>query len=181
MTTRKHDPRRLDVAAAAAACATLKGRWRLSELPRLADDATARVDEPVEWSARFERRDVRGAPKDHLYLRAEARVARECQRCLQPVLLALRVDRAFAFVATEDEAEALDAESDDDVLTLSRHFDLRALIEDELLMALPFVPKHEQCPVSLLPDLAAAPTGADEITQDHPFAGLAALRRSGGR
>ena len=179
MTTRAHDPRRLDVAAAAAAVAMLDGRWPLSELARLADDAAGTVDEPVEWSARFEqRREHGGAPQVWLHLRAQARVARECQRCLQPVLLALNVDRAFRFMATEDEAAALDAESEDDVLVLSRQFDLRELVEDELLLALPIVPKHEQCPAPWLP------TGPDRTGDDalpvHPFAALASLKRGSG-
>lgn len=179
MTTRVHNPRRLDVTAAAAAAAELSGRWPLSDLARLADDAVGRVDEPVAWSARFEqRREPGGAPGVWLRLRAEARVARECQRCLQPVLLALDVDRAFRFAPTEDEAAALDAESEDDVLVLSRQFDLRELVEDELLLTLPIVPKHEQCPAPL--PSAARGQAAEEEAPAHPFAALASLKRAGG-
>jgi uncharacterized protein len=182
MTTRTLDPRRLDVVAAAAAGAELTGRWPLSELPRLADGAAGQVDEPVSWSARFEqRRELGASPRASLQLQAQARVARECQRCLQPVLLSLDVDRAFAFAPTEDEAAALDADSDDDVLVLSRQFDLRELVEDELLLALPIVPMHEQCPAPLMleepgeADAGAAPAPA------HPFAALAAWKRSTGQ
>lgn len=180
MITRAHDPRRLDVAAVAAAGAALGGRWPLSELARLADDAAGQVDEPVAWSARFEqRRESGAAPQVWLQLQAQARVARQCQRCLQPVLLALDVDRAFRFAASEDEAAALDAESEDDVLVLSRQFDLRELVEDELLLALPIVPKHEQCPVPLP---AAQSERADEAAAPaHPFAALAALKRGSGQ
>ncbi len=177
MTTRALDPRRLDVAAAAAVGAALEGRWPLSELVRLADGAAGQVDQPVGWSARFEQRGELGAtPQTWLLLRAQARVARECQRCLQPVLLSLDVDRAFRFAPSEDEAAALDADSEDDVLVLSRHFDLRELVEDELLLALPIVPKHEQCPAPLAaaaPDQDAAPA--------HPFAALAAWKRGAGQ
>ncbi len=56
------------------------------------------------------------------------------------------VDRSFRFVADEDTAAALDDEAEEDVLALSRSFDLLALVEDELLMALPVVPRHEVCP-----------------------------------
>jgi uncharacterized protein len=179
MTTRAPDPRRLDVAAAAAAGAELAGRWPLSELARLADDAAGQVDEPVAWSARFEqRREPGGAPQVWLQLQAQARVARECQRCLQPVLLALDVERDFLFVAGEDEAAALDAESEDDVLVLARQFDLRELVEDELLLALPIVPKHEQCPAPLAS--TAQGQGAEDITPAHPFSALASLKRGSG-
>ncbi len=46
--------------------------------------------------------------------------------------------RSFRFVADEATAEALDEECDEDLLALSREFDLRELIEDELLMACPW-------------------------------------------
>jgi uncharacterized protein len=179
MTVRAPDPRRLDVAAAAAAGVALAGRWPLSDLGRLADGAAGEVDEPVAWSARFEqRREHGGAPQACLHLQAHARVARECQRCLQPVLLVLDVDRAFCFAPNEDEAAALDADSEDDVLVLSRQFDLRELVEDELLLSLPIVPKHEQCPAPLE---SAAPSQAGQApTPEHPFAALASLRRGRG-
>ena len=151
MTTRAHDPRRLDAAAAAATGAGFDGGWPLSELDRLADGAAGQVDEPIAWSARFEQRlEPGGAVQVWLQLRAHARVARECQRCLQPVLLTLEVDRAFRFAPSEDEAAALDAETEDDVLVLSRQFNVQELVEDELLLALPIVPMHEQCPAPLM-------------------------------
>ncbi len=180
MTNRVHDPRRLDVAAAAAAGAELAGLWSLSELARLADGAAGQVDEPVVWSARFEtRRESGGPPQVWLQLQARAHVARECQRCLQPVLLVLDVNRAFRFAPTEDEAATLDAESEDDVLALSRQFDLRELVEDEFLLALPIVPKHEQCPAPLA---SAAPRAEEEdVAPFHPFAALASLKRGSGQ
>lgn len=177
MTIRAHDPRRLDVAAAAASGAELGGRWPLSGLTRLTEGAAGQVDEPVTWSARFEqRREPGGAAQVWLQLHARARVARECQRCLQPVLLALDIDRAFRFAATEDEAAALDADSEDDVLALSRRLDLRELVEDELLLALPIVPKHEQCPAPLAP-----PEASEDGAPAHPFAALASLKGRGDR
>jgi uncharacterized protein len=179
MSTRALDPRRLDVAAAAAAGSELTGRWPLSELARLADGAAGQVDEPVAWSARFEqRRELGAAPQAWLHLQAQALIARECQRCLQPVLLSLDVNRAFAFAPTEDEAAAQDAESEDDVLVLSRHFDLRELVEDELLLSLPIVPMHEHCPLPV--GSAPGGVGAGEAPA-HPFAALAALKRSAGQ
>lgn len=175
MKPRAHDPLRLDVVAAAADGAALSGRWPLATLERL--HTAGDGDLAADWQARFEQRPVAGEalPQVWLQLRAQAQVARECQRCLQPVLLPLAVDRAFRFVPTEDEAAALDADSDDDVLAASHRFDLRALVEDELLLALPLVPKHDQCPAPWQPEPAAP-----EPAPEHPFAALAALRRGGG-
>lgn len=181
MKPRSDDPRKLDVARAAADGAVLTGRCPLSALERLADGTVLADDESaVAWTARFERRPVRGGePEVWLALHAQARVWRECQRCLQPVALDLAVDRSLRFVADEATAAALDAESEEDVLAMGRRFDLVELVEDELLLALPLVPMHDTCPVPL--GLPEAPSAADEDAASEaparPFAALAALKR----
>ena len=57
-----------------------------------------------------------------------------------------QVERRIRFVDGEDAGGALDADSDDDVLALTPALDLHELVEDELLLALPLVPRHEVCP-----------------------------------
>lgn len=161
----------------------LEGQWPLVELARLADPAEPPVDpkELVRWQARAERRPVRGGqPELWLHLSAQARVQRTCQRCLQPTDLQVQVERSFLFAPTEDQAQAWDAERDDaDVLVLTKSLNLQELAEDELLLELPLVPRHEVCPQPLVappaesgatPDLPPAPS-------DHPFAVLAQLKR----
>jgi uncharacterized protein len=106
-------------------------------------------------------------------VQAAASIRRECQRCLQAVVLPLAVDRSLRFVDDEATAAALDADSEDDVLVASRQFDLQALVEDELLLAMPLVPMHESCPEPL-PGAAAE---GKEAPRTHPFAALAALKR----
>lgn len=182
MSKRTHDPRRLDVAAACADAASLAGAWPLGAFERLREPGAAPpVDggEPVTWSARFEQRAVHGAaPQRRLHLQATACVPRECQRCLQPVQLVLAVDRSLRFVDDEATAAALDPDSEEDVLVAERPFDLQALVEDELLLAMPLVPLHDACPMPL-PGGAAA-DAAPEPDAAHPFAALAALRRGQG-
>lgn len=179
MKAREFQPERLDVEAFAKAEATLEGEWPLASLVRLFD-CSLRGDAPeaaVRWSLRGERRQPRGGePQVWLHVEAATRVHLECQRCLGSVEEPLSVRRSFLFVADEAAAEALDAESEDDVLALTRVLDARGLIEDELLLALPLVPRHESCPQPLV-----APV--DELPEDseapHPFAALAALKRGG--
>jgi uncharacterized protein len=173
------DPRRLDVRPFAEAGAALEGELPQRSLTRLVESLLPLPGdgEPaaVRWRATGEVRPVAGGPPQvWLRLRAETEVALECQRCLQPMRQSLTVDRAFRFAADEDEAARLDEELDDDVLVLSRAFDLPALVEDELILALPIVPRHEDCPQPL-PLPAAAPDADDAAP--NPFAALAALRR----
>ena len=64
--------------------------------------------------------------------------------------------------------------------SLEPQFDLLAVVEDELLMALPLVPMHETCPdmpvFSAGEAELAQPEGAAEV-KPHPFAALAQLKK----
>jgi uncharacterized protein len=136
----------------------------------------------AHWQASGEVRKRRGdADQVWLGLTVRALVPLECQRCLETVHTPLDVDRDFRFAPNEETAAKLDDEEEADVLVLSRRFDLLGLIEDELLMALPVVPRHDVCPQPLetVAD-AAFPSGADDVLADkppHPFAKLAALKK----
>ncbi|MGA0610294.1 YceD family protein [Caldimonas sp. KR1-144] len=181
---REHNPRRLDVAAFATAGTELQGQAPLADLPRLAESAVAAESAPlVSWRAQGERKTRVGAPAEiWLHLHAAVEMPLECQRCLAPVTAPVEVDRRLRFVdGGEAAAAALDADSEDDVLPLSRSLDLIELVEDELLLALPIVPRHEVCPKPL-PVPAAAPAQPDadnEPAKPNPFAALAKLKKAG--
>jgi uncharacterized protein len=88
------------------------------------------------------------------------------------------IERAFRFVETEAQAELEDDASPEDVLVLSRDFDLATLIEDEVLMDLPVVPRHDTCPVPV--KLTAADADFEEVSpKPSPFAVLAGLKVAG--
>lgn len=182
--TPEFDPRRLDVAAFAKAAARLDGQWPQADMPRLQQDAVATsASEPaacVTWAVRGASKPVAGAePELRLHLQAHTQLGLCCQRCLQPVAVPLDVQTALRFVRGEQQAEALDEHSDEDVLALSPALDLQRLIEDELILALPLVPRHERCPQPL-PMSAGEDEVAASSAPEHAFAGLAALRRGGG-
>ncbi len=110
-----------------------------------------------------------------MHLQAKTEVPLTCQRCLKTVEQALAVDRSFRFVKDEATAEAQDDASEEDLLVISKDFDLLALVEDELLMALPLVPMHTSC------QSEHAPTSKDDSDADagakpNPFAVLATMR-----
>lgn len=179
MKPRLRDPLRLDVEALAKEAGQLEGRWPLSGFERLVESAhaDARPDEAdaVVWQTEGEMRPVRGgAPEVWLHVGAEAVVNLECQRCLRPVAVTLAVQRSFRFVPDEETAAQIDADSEDDVLVLTRALDLHELVEDELILALPLVPRHDACPQPL-----AAPTDVGDVPSErpNPFAALAVLKR----
>jgi uncharacterized protein len=176
MKPRAHDERRLDVAAFAADGAQLEGAWPLGLLERLRDVVPADAPAPpgeVQWSAHGEQRRPHAVdPQTWLHLRAQASIWMECQRCLQPVVVPLVIERSLRFVRGEDTAARLDAESEDDVLELTQSLDLRELIEDELVLALPLVPRHDHC----TPALPAAEPQELAEAKVNPFAALAELK-----
>ena len=185
------NPQRLDVAQFARAGTSLEGQVPLGALQRLSEGTCAPDDAqpgPVTWRAKGSQRAVPGgAPEVRLHLQAQATVWLNCQRCLQPVAVSLPVDRVFRFARDEDEAAQLDeASEEEDVLALGRPIDLISLLEDELIMALPIVPRHEVCPqpLQVLVDAGAgmaaqdvaAPGAAEEAARPNPFAVLATLK-----
>ena len=180
MTVRGFDPLRLDVEAFAKDAAALEGRWPLRQFLRVAQaahsDAPPAEGDVVAWHLRGERRQSRGSESQTwLHLEAQSRLSMQCQRCLCPVAVALDVRRSLMFVVGEDTAAQLDADSEHDVLAMSRALDVRGLVEDELVLALPLVPRHEAC---LVP-LPVSPPPQAELEEPSPFAALAALRRGG--
>lgn len=171
-------PLHFDVGAFAQRAGVLSGHDLLSNYTRLVADACAPIgDRCTEWSARGElRTDPSGAEQVWLHVSVHASLPLTCQRCLGPADIDLEVQRSFRFVETEELAQAQDDEAQEDVLVLSRAFNLLELIEDELLLAVPLIPKHEVCPVAV--KLAVADPGFEVALEQkaNPFAVLAGLK-----
>lgn len=178
MTTPAFDPLSLDIAAFAKQSGATSGGWPLQALDRLCEAAHAEArptaSDQIEWQVSGEARERRGGePQIWLHLGCRTQLQLVCQRCLQPVEEVLQVQRSFQFAADEATAASIDADSEDDVLVLSRAFNLIELIEDELLLALPLVPRHSTCPQPLVPPEDAEPFEE----RPNPFAVLGQLKR----
>jgi len=184
-SARSIDPHHLNVAAFAQAEGTLEGEWSLASMPRLLRDALPlSADSPaqtVSWSARGSHKAVAGSEAElRLHLQAHTALQLECQRCLQPMTVMLDVRPSLRFVRGEARAEQLDEDSDEDVLALTPTLDLQPLIEDELILALPLVPRHPTCPQPL-PMSAGEGELEGGAEAEHTFAALASLLRDGGQ
>jgi uncharacterized protein len=168
--------RSLDVKAFAKAQMHLEGDTPVAEFERLAQDCLGEVTGQVSWSVQGATEpDASGKDAIWLHLEAKAIVPLACQRCLHPVPVELLIEQDFRFVADEATALAEDDDSDEDLLVLEDRFDVLALIEDELLMALPLVPMHPTCLSE------QAPTSKEEEAilaeaKPNPFAVLASLK-----
>ena len=151
----------------------------LQNMERLVQETPAlQPDLMVNWQANAELRAGAGAEANiWLHLQAAVTLPLTCQRCMGTVNTPVTVDQWYRFVATEEIAMAEDDQSEEDLLVMAPQFDLLAVLEDELLMALPLVPMHDQCPVT--PVLAAGDIELLNAATDkpNPFAVLAQLKK----
>jgi uncharacterized protein len=94
-----------------------------------------------------------------------------CQRCLSPFSYEIDSSTVLVLAKDDEHADEIDELIDDeaiDVIVGTRAMNVADLIEDEALLALPFVPKHDVCPDSTLVDIAAT-------EKKSPFAALKGL------
>jgi len=177
---KKIDPSHLDVKTFAQAEGELDGASPLPLWSRLMLEQVAggEAASAVRWHLQGRSVSVSGAADEvWLDLEAEVNLPMQCQRCLKPVLTPVLAERSFRFVADEATAAALDDEAEEDILVLSREFDALALVEDELIMALPLVPRHDVCP-EVVTMAVSDPEVETEQARPHPFAALASLKKT---
>jgi uncharacterized protein len=144
----------------ASAGATQQGVWPVSDFPRLRDMlATDGGEVAYEISGV---RDERGRPS--LRLKVSGTLTLRCQRCLEPMAFKVQTDETLVLAANvaEIHAEPASTQTPDRVVA-GKEMALRELIEDELILAVPYAPRHERC-------VAVQADGSKEKVL--PFAGL---------
>ena len=145
----------------------LSGVVALKDAVRL-HDQLASTDGEVKW------RLVGGVDKlERAYLRlwVEAEVKLLCQRCLKP--MPFRIDADTVLTQFSDEAKLDEAVAQDDDLEgilIDSELDVEVLVEDEVILALPYAPRHSECGSG--DDLAERLSDA----KPNPFAVLAQLK-----
>jgi uncharacterized protein len=153
----------------------ISGTLMLVDLPRL-----ARFLQQPGGEAKFELeffRDQRKRACISGFVKAD--LVLQCQRCLGPLRLA--VDSEINLVAVEgfDEAEQL-PESTEPLLMEESRVRLEELVEDELLLSIPQVPRHTSgaCATDNIISDSVPPDHAedDEDEVENPFAELATLK-----
>ena len=78
-------------------------------------------------------------PSLHLHLDAKLPVT--CQRCLDEMLLNINLD--FNYIICNALPTEIDENDDTDWLEAAPEMNLQALIEDEILLAMPIAPMHD--------------------------------------
>ena len=143
-----------------------KGVFPLLQMERLADVLGHRAGEVQVTLVGGV--DDRG--QSQLTLSLSAALVLQCQRCLRELPWPLAVQTCLRPVPAGHPVEQEELLDDDhDVIEVDGALDVQALAEDEILLALPLMARHEQCTP---PQMREA---ADEAS---PFAVLAGLRKS---
>jgi uncharacterized protein len=122
----------------------LAGEAAVRDLPRLAADL-ADGSGRVEWKLAGGRNAL-GHPQLSLAVKGDVKLV--CQRCLTPFEFAIESQSDLVLADDEASADQIEASLEADtaeVIVGSKSFDARVLVEDEVLLALPISPRHEQC------------------------------------
>jgi uncharacterized protein len=153
-------PRTIDGRAFAQEGREIHGRLSADLLPRLA--ASGATGKGFDFAIRGGR-NLQG--KECLRVEARGEVEMPCQRCLHPARIGIDVETELELADTEQAIAT--AEDDVDRVLAAAAMPVTALVEDEILLALPMVPRHAECEAPARVEEAATST----------FAALGALRR----
>lgn len=164
------DPRRF-----AREQASASGSVAAETLPRLADVLSASTVPGQQGNMIHYRIAGFVTPKDQPALRIElsGELGLRCQRCLERLDFPLAVQREVVLVAGTDEfAPSADEQESVDIIPAVSRMDLRELVEEEILLALPLAPRHAagECEVSAT---GQSPPGQADASA---FAALARLK-----
>ncbi len=143
----------------------LTGSWRAADLPRL-KDVLAADSGALEWSLAGVH-DDRGRPGLRVRIQGALRIS--CQRCLGILELPVQIDSTLVLAGSLAEMDdvPLDAGTPDFVLA-GKEMPVRELLEDELLLGIPYAPRHDDC--GAINDRQGV-----DARQASPFAGLRGL------
>ncbi|UUM21218.1 DUF177 domain-containing protein [Mycoavidus sp. SF9855] len=149
------NPRVFDVFAFVRNQQQACGEVLVQDLPRILNEVTPDTlahHSALRWTVTGEiRQELAAGGKavavSYLRLALQGQLWLACQRCLEPYEEQLAIDIWYRVVESNAQADAVPVNDEQvDVIVGSRRFDLIDLIDEELLLSLPLVPKHAVCP-----------------------------------
>ena len=156
-------PLHIDPIKMADAGMTFSGELPADSFPELADliaEFAAPVKVVLEFAVDFE-------GNRYLSGKLQADLTLICQRCLKPYLY--KVDSTFCLSPVKSEKEAKHLPQHYEPLMLGDDILLTEIIQQELVLALPMVPMHDDAVCSAKPATAA-------LKPANPFAKLAEMK-----
>ena len=120
--------------------------------------------------------------KLQLVVKVQSLLLLECQRCLGDLMFPVDRQTVFELVVRESDLDQGDLEDSDldapEKIMGSPTFSLLDLVEDEMILEVPYVPRHDTCPepVDGLETQAQAADSALDVQRPSPFAVLGQLK-----
>ena len=164
-------PLHIDPVRLAKTGAHLHGHMALTSMARLAPALQSAAGEAEIDMVFSVDREGRAALSLHL----TATVTLICQRCLEPMAYPIDTLRQLGVVGSETGAERL-PEQYEPLLFAGEPMFLRDLIEDELILSLPLVPRHSDQRCAPTASESEEGTGDTDRSRANPFAILAELK-----
>ena len=123
----------------------LRGEIAMAEMPRLQDKLVV-LDVGFEHDRKEEiNYSLRGFrdknDKPMLEVKLDGLCQLRCQRCLQGLTYPLKLVSQLLLVQNWDESSVVEEDEIDSIL-VDNHLDVLALFEEEILLNLPFAPRH---------------------------------------
>jgi uncharacterized protein len=143
--------------------------FAMTDLPRVSDYATD-AKAKATLIARF--RNVDGKVLIDGEVTAALRMS--CQRCMQPVDVPVDDEFSVMLVGSENELDKL-APEQDAIVAEAERLDLRWLTEEQLLLASPLVPAHDEAECPATESTAAEKSASPPVETQRPFADLRAM------
>ena len=140
----------------------LSGDWPIADFPRL--QGAVQSGTPLQYV-------LEGVPEEQgrpaLRLTVTGTLQLSCQRCLGALEHPLQVDALLLLYGSESEIDSIpvDAETPDGIVA-TKEMAVRDLIEEEVLLAIPYAPRHGGC---------KGGTDAKDAPGARPFADLRSL------
>ncbi len=168
----KHFPEQVDPFKFSKLGENLVGKFELTRMKRLNESLGVGLDNgsnTVEFTLDFGKQDRAKVATGNF----SAGVNMSCQRCLKPVAVAVRGEIHLEFVVGEEIEGRLEDLGYETVVVVDESLSLLELIEDEVLLAIPFAPLHHkgECPGSSIVEKL------QESDRPNPFAVLAKLKK----
>lgn len=145
----------------------LEGTIPIAECSRLADMTTS-----AEGDIAYVLGSSQGVDgKWQLELEVSGMLRLVCQRCLTEMPWPFELASTLLLVRPGEEIPEEELEDETrDAIEVQPDLEVKQLVEDEILLAVPIVPRHEQCEI---------PQPSGGVTKESPFAALSGLKKPG--
>lgn len=163
----------LDYRRLALSGQTLDGELYVWQLPRTLATILSSEDRRISVELRFSEDDQR---RVRLAGEATGTLDFRCQRCLEPFETTVSATIAGVLVADDDAAAGV-PRGDEPIMAEQDALDVHALIDDEMLLALPQVARCDRPACRSEYKVDESSKSAVEEKKTNPFAALEALKR----